>query len=55
MKKTQDQRLSFVCHVTPQLTFLGVLAKQGASNSLILLEGEDADQQGKTSAFFLRA
>ena len=30
--------------------FLGALAKRGASNSLILLEGE---QQGKTSAFLL--
>ena len=32
-------------------TFLGALAKRGASNSLIL-PGRDGDQQGKTSAFF---
>ena len=31
--------------------FLGAQAKQGASNSLILLEDKDEDQ-GKTSAFF---
>ena len=32
-------------------TFLGALAKRGASNSLILPEEEDEDQ-GKTLAFF---
>ena len=34
------------------LYFLGALAKRGASNSLILPEGgEEEEQQGKTSAF----
>ena len=31
--------------------FLDALAKQGASNSLILLEGTEGEQEGKTSAF----
>ena len=50
-RKALDQRLYAIFKlVIWNRFFLGAQAKRGASNSLILPE-DNADQQGKTSAF----